>query len=80
MRTRVQKWGNSLAIRIPRAYARESALDDGAAVDLEVEKGKIVITPAKPSRYTLEGLLAGVSRKNIHRETQTGPPAGREAW
>ena len=80
MKTRVQKWGNSLAIRIPRSYAMESRLEDGTAVDLAVEKGSIIITRAKTNEYTLEGLLAGVNRKNIHKETRTGRPAGKEVW
>ena len=80
MRTRVQKWGNSLAIRIPRSYAMESKLEDGASVDLAFEKGSIVITPAKTNQYTLDGLLAGVNGKNIHKETKTGRRTGKEVW
>jgi antitoxin MazE len=80
MRTRVQKWGNSLAIRIPRSYAIESKLEDGTAVDLAVEKGAIVVKPANTNEYTLEGLLAGVNRKNVHKETRTGRRVGKEIW
>lgn len=80
MKARVQKWGNSLAIRIPRSYAIESKLEDGAAVDLAVEQGSIVIRPAKTNEYTIEELLAGVKRKNIHKETKIGHRIGKEIW
>lgn len=80
MRVRVQKWGNSLALRIPRSYAAETALDPGAEVDLTLEDGRLVITPVAVTPYRLEDLLAGVTPENIHREIDTGPSVGVEAW
>ena len=80
MRVRVQKWGNSLALRIPRSFARETALDPGAEVDLTLEDGRLVITPLPEPAYALDELLARITPENLHSETETGPGVGNEAW
>jgi antitoxin MazE len=80
MKTRVQKWGNSLALRIPRAFARESKVVQGSAVELTVEEGRLVITPVRTASYSLKALLAGVTNQNLHTEIDTGPAAGQEVW
>ncbi|HWK89822.1 MAG TPA: AbrB/MazE/SpoVT family DNA-binding domain-containing protein [Longimicrobium sp.] len=80
MRVRVQKWGNSLALRIPRSFARETALDSGAEVDLTLEGRRLVITPLPAPVYSLDELLAQVTSENLHSETETGPAVGNEAW
>ncbi|MCJ7831953.1 MAG: AbrB/MazE/SpoVT family DNA-binding domain-containing protein, partial [Actinobacteria bacterium] len=46
MRLRVQKWGNSLALRIPAAFARETGIASGAEIDLTLDAGRLVITPS----------------------------------
>jgi antitoxin MazE len=79
MQGRIGKWGNSLALRIPSAIAREASMDEGRPVDVSVERGRIVITPlAEAPRYSLEKLLAGITRENRHEETDTGKPVGGE--
>jgi len=80
MKTRIQKWGNSLALRIPRAFAEESKVTQGSAVDLSIENGRLIITPVQKNPYTLKELLAGVSKKNLHGEIDMGPPIGKEVW
>jgi antitoxin MazE len=80
MRVQIQKWGNSLALRIPKPFAAEVQIEEGALVDLSVVKGKLVATPATRKKTTLSQLLAKVSRANIHGEVETGPSVGREAW
>ena len=80
MVAKVQKWGNSLAVRIPRSYARDAQLTSGSAVDISVRDGKIVVAPAKRGHYRLDELLKGVTKKNLHRELDTGRPMGREQW
>lgn len=80
MVTTVQKWGNSLAVRIPRSLARETRLSSGRAVELTVRSGKLVISAAERRPFTLEELLKGVTRGNRHGEVRTGTPAGREEW
>lgn len=78
MVTRVQRWGNSLAVRIPRTVALDVALEAGKAVDLSVRSGSIVIKPARPRRHRLADLLKGVTRGNRHGEVSTGHAVGKE--
>jgi antitoxin MazE len=78
MRTKIQKWGNSLAVRIPNAFVREAHVAYGTTVNLSVDDGKIVIDPQAEPEYRLEDLLKGVTKRNLHPEVDTGHPAGRE--
>lgn len=80
MRTKVRKWGNSLGVRIPKAFAEEAAVGEGSTVDVSVAEGRIVVTPVARRRYTLESLLGGVTARNRHAEIDVGRPRGREAW
>jgi antitoxin MazE len=80
MKTRVQKWGNSLALRIPQSFAAEVRLSEGAAVELSLVDGRLLIQPLAPSLITLDELLRGVTDENIHGEWDTGPAVGREVW
>ena len=80
MKTQIQKWGNSLAVRIPRSFAHESKIAQGSTVEVSLEEGKIVVAPVSEREYTLEELLAKVTRRNVHREIETGGPVGREGW
>ncbi len=80
MRVQVQKWGNSLALRIPQPFATEVQVEEGSLVDLSVVQGKLVAAPATTKKITLAKLLAKVSRTNIHGEVDTGPSVGREEW
>lgn len=79
MITKVQKWGNSLAIRIPRGFAEQLMVQQDSEVDLSLDGDRLIIEPrrAKPS---LSVLLAQVTDENIHGEVATGEPAGREVW
>jgi antitoxin MazE len=79
MVTRVQKWGNSLALRIPRSFAMQAKVAAGTAVDIAVEKGQLVVRPVG-QRYRLRDLLKSVSPRNVHAEVRTGRPVGREIW
>jgi antitoxin MazE len=78
MKGTVQRWGNSLAIRLPRAYARDLAVDEGSEVELRVDGPSLVVTPS--STPTLDALLAAVTEENLHAEVDTGPATGRESW
>lgn len=80
MRARVQKWGNSLALRIPKSFATDTALDSGTEVDLTLEDGRLVITPLSEPRYSLSDLLAEVTPQNLHSEVDTGSSQGAEVW
>lgn len=76
----VQKWGNSLAVRIPRSFAKETRLSSGRAVELSIRDGELVISPVERRPFTLAELLKGVTRRNRHAEVRTGVPVGRETW
>lgn len=80
MRTRVQKWGNSLALRIPKAFAAEMGLEKDREVELSLVKGRLVAEATPSPSYTLEELLAEVRPSNLHGETDWGPSVGKEIW
>lgn len=75
----IARWGNSLAVRIPKALADHAGLQDGTTVDITVRNGALVVTAQGPT-YTLDDLVDGISQTNRHGETVTGPPEGRETW
>ena len=79
MRTQVAKWGNSLGVRIPKAYAVEVGLSEGATVEVKRSGRKLVVMPAQPE-YELSELVAGITQKNRHQETNWGKPVGKETW
>lgn len=79
METQIGKWGNSLAIRIPLAFAREAQIEEGTTVDLRVVEGQLIVTPIRRT-YHLEQLVAGITPDNRHDETDWGGPVGNEAW
>jgi len=80
MEARVQKWGNSLALRISGAFAKHARIQPGSRVDVSEVKGKLVITLLEADEPTLEMLLAEVTQENIHHEIETGKAVGNEAW
>lgn len=80
MKIQIQKWGNSLALRIPKSFAVESNVAQGSTVEVSLDKGKIVVTPIAEPEFTLDELLSKVTKKNLHGEIDTGTPVGKEAW
>ncbi len=80
MRTQVQKWGNSLAVRIPKAFAADLGLAQDSAVELDLEDGCLVVRPSTEVRYDLHELLEQVTKENVHTESDFGPSVGREEW
>ena len=80
MQTMIQQWGNSLALRIPKAFAQQAKVKKGSRVRLTVEKNRMVIEPVEKTKITLESLLAKVTPENIHPETNWGKPMGKEIW
>jgi len=80
MKTRVQKWGNSLALRIPKSFATEAGLRANAAVDLSLVDGTLVVQPLASQPLTLEELLRGITDDNAPREWDTGKAVGKELW
>jgi antitoxin MazE len=80
MLTKVQKWGNSLALRIPKAFALDAQLENDSVVEVSLVDGQIVIKPVQSPAWTLEKLLEGVNSENIHAETDMGEATGNEIW
>ena len=80
MKARIQMWGKSLALRIPKALAEEVHVQLNTQVELSLVDGKIVVEPVKPPAWTLEDLLEGVAEENLHSEMGSGSPVGKEVW
>ncbi len=80
MKTKVQKWGNSLAVRIPKPFAEEIGLEPHTPVEVTVEGGKLVVSRSQPSSMSLEHLVKGITPDNLHREVDTGTAVENEAW
>ena len=80
MKVQIQKWRNSLALRIPNSLAVESKIEQGSIIEVSLEQGKIVVTPVTELEVTLEDLLAKVTKGNLHQEVDTGSAVEKEAW
>lgn len=80
MKVQIQKWGNSLALRIPKSFAVESKIEQGSTVEVSLKGGKIIVEPVAETSYSLEELLAGVTKSNLHKEIDSGEATGKEAW
>ena len=80
MKTKVQRWGNSLAGAIPKAFAEEVGLTDDSPVEMRLLKGGLVVEPCAVWEPTLDELLDEVTEGNLHDEVDTGPAVGSEAW
>lgn len=80
MQTRVQKWGNSLGVRIPRGLAEELGLGAGSEVSLSARDGDLLVRPALPARLNLDDLLAEVTTGNLHSSLDTGDAVGQEIF
>ena len=79
MKVQIQKWGNSLALRIPKSFAIESKISPGTTVDVSIEDGKIIVFPVA-EEFSLDDLLAKITPENLHGEIDTGNPVGNEVW
>jgi antitoxin MazE len=80
MLTKVQKWGNSLALRIPKAFALDAQLENDSIVEVSLVDGQIIIKPVPAPTWSLEQLLSGINANNIHHEADTGDAVGNEIW
>lgn len=80
MKTRIQKWGNSLALRIPKPFAEEANLTEDSPVDVSVRNGKLVVVPVVEPEMTLDDLVKRITPRNRHAEIETGESIGNEVW
>ncbi|MDQ6717460.1 MAG: AbrB/MazE/SpoVT family DNA-binding domain-containing protein [Gemmatimonadota bacterium] len=79
MITTIQLWGNSLAIRIPKAFAEQAELEEASEVDIALE-GRTIVVRAARKEWKLEELLKGITASNRPRAVDWGKPAGKEIW
>jgi len=80
MIARIQKWGNSLGVRIPKNVAQDARIQEGSSVELSVEEGRLIIAPRTKKMCTLKELVDQITPENMHGETGWGPPVGKEVW
>jgi antitoxin MazE len=77
---KAQKWGNSLAVRLPKTVTRECGIEADSPVEIVREGDIIVIRPVRKSEFSLVSLLEGITKENIHTEVPTGKATGKEVW
>lgn len=78
MRIKIQKWGNSLALRIPKAFAFLSRIKQDGYVNLSLENDKIIVEPIEDKKYSLEELISGIKKSNLHDAIDFGEKVGAE--
>lgn len=76
----IAKWGNSLAVRIPLAIAKQASLVEGDPVKLTLDRGGAIVLRRARRKYELADLVARITVKNRHTETDWGSPRGKESW
>lgn len=77
MQTTIRKWGNSFAVRIPKAFITETKISDGEKIDISIKNLNIVLSKPKLS---LDNLLNKINKNNLHKEIISGGPIGNEIW
>jgi antitoxin MazE len=85
MKARIQRWGNSLALRIPKPLAEMSELKEDSEVDLSVSKRRLVVVASKRTaagrrRYNLTTMIRQLTPENSHKDIEFGPAVGKEIW
>ena len=81
MQVQIQKWGDNLAICIPKSFAKKIKVVQGSYIDLTTIEGKLIAKPSSDEKeYSLEQLLSGITEQNCHAEIDTGSAVGKEDW
>jgi antitoxin MazE len=80
MNLTIQKWGNSLALRIPKTVAKQVNVHQGSRMDMSLVANKIILTSSEVKEYDLKSLLKKVNKKNLHQEVSFGKAVGKEVW
>ncbi|HPN33381.1 MAG TPA: AbrB/MazE/SpoVT family DNA-binding domain-containing protein [bacterium] len=78
METKIQKWGNSLAVRLPKAFAEQTGIENGSDVQILIQDGKIILVPVKDRAKLLDALLEKIDESTVHSEISFGKPVGKE--
>ena len=77
---KLKKWGNSLAVRLPKEMTNNIDLHEDSKVTLSIVDGNIVATPVKEYKITLDEMLEGITPENYGQIIDFGPPVGKEIW
>lgn len=80
MKTKLKKWGNSLAVRIPNAFIKQTNMVEDEYISLYMQDNKIIIEGFKDKEYSLDELVSHINKNNIHKEQTFGKPEGNEVW
>lgn len=80
MHTKIQLWGNSLGLRIPKSFAAEAQVEAGSIVNLSLENGALIVRAVTAPKYKLFDLLKAITSDNLHDESDWGEPSGSEIW
>lgn len=78
MTTKLQKWGNSYAVRIPKNFIQDLKLSQGSEMEIEHNNQSLVIKQKRQKEYTLKDILKGITPKNRHKLVFDGPDVGKE--
>jgi antitoxin MazE len=78
--TRISKWGNSLAVRIPHSIAKEARLSEGDFLAMDLDRDGNIVLRSPRKKYELSELVSRITPRNRHRETEWGPARGKESW
>lgn len=79
MQSAIARWGNSMALRLPKGVLEDADLKEGNAVDVRVENGALIITKARP-KYSITELMDAFRPEHRHEDEDWGKPAGKEIW
>ncbi len=77
MKAKVARWGNSLALRLPKNLTEELGILEETVVECEIQSGALVVKPI-PASYSLDDLVSQINENNRHQETDWGPSQGAE--
>ncbi|CAA6814830.1 MAG: Programmed cell death antitoxin MazE [uncultured Sulfurovum sp.] len=78
MTVSLKKWGNSLALRIPKDMANSLDIDNNSLMELDINDGVLTLRPKKNN--LLETLVSQINNENLHKEIDTGKSVGNEEW
>lgn len=74
----LKKWGNSLALRIPKDISNTLNIGNNSVMELSIENGALIVKPK--INTLLETLVSEINSENLHKEVDTGRSIGHEEW
>lgn len=80
MKTKVSRWGNSLALRLPKKLATSHRIFEDSSVEIIEKEEGLLLRPSTIETYSLNELLKGITKENVHEAVSTGAARGRETW